>query len=74
MTYRRRLIDNLLDELLKDLPAALLVGPRASGKTTTAQQRARSVVRLDVPGEAAAFRADPDAVLSPLAPPVLLDE
>jgi predicted AAA+ superfamily ATPase len=74
MPYRRRLIDHLLDELLEDLPAVLLVGPRASGKTTTALQRAQSVVRLDVPGEAAAFRADPDAVLRPLPEPVLLDE
>lgn len=74
MPYRRRLIDSLLDELLEDLPAVLLVGPRASGKTTTALQRAQSVVRLDVPGEAAAFRADPDAVLRPLPEPVLLDE
>jgi len=51
------LLDALLDELLAELPAILLVGPRASGKTTTALQRAQSVIRLDVPGEAAAFRA-----------------
>lgn len=74
MPYRRRLIDGLLDELLPELPAILLVGPRAAGKTTTALQRAGSVVRLDVPGEAAAFRADPDAVLRTLPEPVLLDE
>lgn len=74
MEYRRRLIDSLLNELLAELPAILLVGPRASGKTTTALQRAESVVRLDVPGEAAAFRADPDAVLRTQPEPVLLDE
>jgi uncharacterized protein len=74
MSYRRRLLDGLLDELLPELPAILLVGPRASGKTTTALQRSESVVRLDVPGEAVAFRADPDAVLRGLAEPVLLDE
>jgi predicted AAA+ superfamily ATPase len=74
MPYRRRLIDSLLDELLAELPAILLVGPRAAGKTTTALQRAGSVVRLDVPGEATAFRADPDAVLRTLPEPVLLDE
>jgi predicted AAA+ superfamily ATPase len=74
MEYRRRLIDNLLNELLAELPAILLVGPRASGKTTTALQWAESVVRLDVPGEAAAFRADPDAVLRTQPEPVLLDE
>jgi hypothetical protein len=74
MAYRRRLLDGLLDELLAELPAILLVGPRASGKTTTALQRAQSVIRLDVPGEAAAFRADPDAVLRGMTEPVLLDE
>jgi predicted AAA+ superfamily ATPase len=74
MPYRRRLLDGLLDELLPELPAILLVGPRASGKTTTALQRSGSVVRLDVPGEAIAFRADPDAVLRGLPEPVLLDE
>jgi uncharacterized protein len=74
MPYRRRLVDGLLDELLAELPAVLLVGPRAAGKTTTALQRAGSVVRLDVPGEATAFRADPDAVLRTLPEPVLLDE
>ncbi len=74
MAYRRRLLDGLLDELLAELPAILVVGPRGSGKTTTALQRAGSVVRLDVPGQAAAFRADPDAVLRGLEEPVLLDE
>lgn len=72
--YRRRHLDRLLDELLGELPALLLVGPRAAGKTTTALRRCRSVVRLDVPGQAAAFRADPDAVLAGLAEPVLIDE
>jgi predicted AAA+ superfamily ATPase len=74
MEYRHRLIDGMLNELLTELPAVLLVGPRASGKTTTALQWAESVVRLDVPGEAAAFRADPDAVLRTQPEPVLLDE
>lgn len=74
MTYRPRLLDGLLDELLSELPAILLVGPRASGKTTTALQRSASVIRLDVPGEAGAFAADPDAVLRGAVEPVLLDE
>ena len=74
MAYRRRLLDNVLDDLLAELPAILIVGPRASGKTTTALQRAQSVIRLDMPGEAAAFRADPDAILRGMTGPVLLDE
>jgi uncharacterized protein len=74
MAYRRRLIDGLLDDLMRDLPAILLVGPRAAGKTTTAQQRAASLIRLDVPAEAGAFRADPDAILRGSKEPMLLDE
>jgi predicted AAA+ superfamily ATPase len=72
--YRRRLIDPLLDELLLELPALLVLGPRASGKTTTLSRRAATVVRLDVEAEAAAFIADPDAALRGLREPVLLDE
>ncbi len=60
--------------MLSELPAVLLVGPRATGKTTTAARHARTVVRLDEPGEAVAFRADPDAALRQFPEPVLLDE
>jgi Predicted ATPase (AAA+ superfamily) len=73
-TYRPRLIDPLINDLLASLPAVSLLGPRASGKTTTALQHARTVIRLDRPGTAAVFRADPDAALRGLAEPVLLDE
>ncbi|MGH3545489.1 MAG: hypothetical protein ACRDPW_06145 [Mycobacteriales bacterium] len=59
--YRKRLVDQLLTELLAALPAVSLLGPRACGKTTTALRHARTVVRLDRAEEASAFRADPDA-------------
>lgn len=72
--YRPRAVDQLIARLLAELPALLIVGPRASGKTTTTLRHAKSVVRLDHPAEAAAFRADPDAALRGLAEPVLLDE
>lgn len=72
--YLPRLVDPLIDELLAELPALLLVGPRATGKTTTAARHATTIVRLDREAEAAAFRADPDAALRNLAEPVLLDE
>lgn len=72
--YRRRLVDPLLDELLEQLPAVLVVGPRTAGKTTTLTRRAKTVVRLDRRLRAAAFEADPDAALRDLAEPVLLDE
>ncbi len=72
--YIPRLVDQGIDELLKEVPAILLVGPRATGKTTTARRFARTVVRLDSEVEAVAFRADPDAALRGLDEPVLLDE
>ncbi len=56
------------------LPAVMLVGPRASGKTTSARRHARSVVRLDRPQEASPFRDDPDTLLASFDQPVLLDE
>jgi predicted AAA+ superfamily ATPase len=72
--YQHRLVDQLLDELLAELPALLVVGPRAAGKTTTASRHAATVIHLDEPAQAAAFRADPDAALRGLDEPVLLDE
>jgi predicted AAA+ superfamily ATPase len=73
-SYRPRLVDGRLRELLKAVPAVAITGPRAAGKTTTARQHAASEVRLDQPLRAEAFRADPDAALSGRAEPVLLDE
>lgn len=73
-TYRRRLVDLLLDDLLTELPAVMVLGARAAGKTTTLARRAATTVDLTVPGEAVAFDADPDAALRGLDEPVLLDE
>lgn len=72
--YRPRLVDALLGELLAEMPALFLTGPRATGKTTTAARLARTVVRLDREAEAVAFRADPDAALRGMPEPILLDE
>jgi uncharacterized protein len=72
--YIPRLADTRVEELFAELPALLMVGPRAAGKTTTARRHARTVVRLDRDAEAGAFRADPDVALRALQTPVLLDE
>lgn len=58
-TYRTRLADRLMDELLEQLSALFVVGPRASGKTTTASRRARTSIGLD---------GGPRLVLSRLTP------
>lgn len=72
--YRSRLIDPVLEEVMAGLPAVLLVGPRGSGKTTTARRFANTFVRLDREREASPFRADPDELLASLETPVLIDE
>ncbi|MFT4216946.1 MAG: DUF4143 domain-containing protein [Micropruina sp.] len=72
--YLPRYVDRALDLLLDELPALMLVGPRGCGKTTTALRRARSVLRLDRPEQASAFRGSPDAVLATYPTPVLIDE
>ena len=73
-TYLPRLVDDLITQVMAGLPAVLLVGPRACGKTTTAVRHAQTVVRLDREDEAAAFKANPDSALARLPEPVLLDE
>ena len=72
--YLPRLVDWLLDDLLADHPAVLLVGPRACGKTTTARRHSAGRLRLDRPAEASVARADPDAVLAAGPFPLLIDE
>lgn len=73
-TYLPRLVDEPLARTLERFPAVLVTGPRAVGKTTTAQRLTRNVVRLDRAREAEAFRDDPDVALSVIDEPVLLDE
>ena len=72
--YKERAADHLIGDLLTELPALLIVGPRATGKTTTASRHAATTIRLDRPGEAVAFQADPDSALRGLKEPILLDE
>ena len=74
MTHIYRRADALIEALVLEEPGVMVLGPRATGKTTSASRFARTIVRLDEPARAAAFRADPDAALRGLDEPVLLDE
>ena len=47
--YRKRIADILLEEKLEAMGAVLIEGPKACGKTTTAEQQARSILYMDDP-------------------------
>jgi predicted AAA+ superfamily ATPase len=67
-------LDALLTDRLASAGAVLLEGPKACGKTFTAEQQAASRVYLDTDEQArAALGVDPALVLSG-APPQLADE
>ena len=73
ISYRRRIVDDELDELMPGLAALALEGPKAVGKTETASQRASTVYRLDEPGQLDVAGADPRRLLEG-NPPILIDE
>lgn len=73
MPYACRIIDTQLDELLQQIAAISIEGPKGVGKTATAQRRAKSVFRLDDVTHRQIVAASP-AVALEAAPPVLLDE
>ena len=66
-------MDRELDELLAQLPAVAIEGPKAVGKTETASRRANSIHQLDDPAQRAIVEADPERVLTG-EPPLLIDE
>ena len=49
MGYRKRIADRLLEEKLDAMGAVLIEGPKACGKTTTAEQQAKSILYMDDP-------------------------
>lgn len=72
--YRPRVVDAVLADRLASAGAVLIEGPKACGKTFTAEQQAASRVYLDTDDQArAALSIDPSLVLSG-DPPQLIDE
>ena len=49
MEYRKRIADEILKDKLEAMGAVLIEGPKACGKTTTAEQQAKSVLYMDDP-------------------------
>jgi uncharacterized protein len=73
MSYRRRIVDAELDDLFGEVPAIALDGPKGVGKTTTAEQRAMGLAKLDSKSVREAIAADPEVILR-RPRPLLLDE
>lgn len=74
VAYLPRVVDSVLAERLSSAGAVLVEGPKACGKTFTAEQQAASRVYLDTDDQArAALGVDPSLVLSG-DPPQLIDE
>ncbi len=72
--YLPRIADAALSEVLAAHPATLLIGPRATGKTTTGLTFATESVRLGNAAEAASIAADPFVALQARKSPFLIDE
>jgi uncharacterized protein len=74
VAYRARVVDAVLADRLLSSGAVLIEGPKACGKTLTAEQQAASRVYLDIDDQArVALGVDPALVLSG-DPPQLIDE
>ena len=77
MNYRERIADKMLHEKLDAMGAVLIEGPKACGKTTTAEQQAKSVIYIDDPTKQAQYKLMAQTNIGALldgATPRLLDE
>lgn len=73
MKYEPRIIDKPLADNLKELPAILVEGAKAVGKTATTSRLAKTIMSLDNPQIKMLLRNNPDAILKSNKP-VLIDE
>ncbi len=71
--YVRRVVDDELDDLLTGLAAISIEGPKGVGKTATAEVRAATTYRLDLPSELQVVQAGPDRLVTG-PQPILIDE
>lgn len=77
MSYLPRIADNQLEERLKAFGAVLIEGPKWCGKTTTAEQISKSIIRMQDPDmreEYAATAASKPSLLLLGDTPRLIDE
>lgn len=73
MSYVRRILDDVLDELFPHLAAIAIEGAKGVGKTATGTQRAKSVLTLTSAQQREVLIANLDHITQ-IPPPVLIDE
>ena len=78
MSYIKRNLENIVNQVTKEYPVVLVTGPRQVGKTTMLQKlmegTKRGYVSLDDLNERALAKSDPELFLQLHKPPVLIDE
>ena len=77
MRYLSRVADKMLQERLETFGAVLIEGPKWTGKTTTAEQQAKSVIKLQDPDKAEEYlttAATKPSLLLKGEQPKLIDE
>lgn len=77
MKYLSRIADKILQERLETFGAILIEGPKWTGKTTTAEQHAKSVIKLQDPDKATEYlttAATKPSLLLKGEKPKLIDE
>lgn len=77
MEYTPRVADRQLQDLLQAMGAVLIEGPKACGKTTTAEQHAQSIIYMDDPTRQLQYRQTAQTDISLLlqgTTPRLIDE
>ena len=57
MSYLKRISDKVLSERLEAFGAVLIEGPKWCGKTTTAEQQAKSVIKMQDPDMSSEYLA-----------------
>lgn len=75
--YKKRILDSLLERKLKGIGAVLIEGPKWCGKTTTAEEKASSVLYMNDPKKSGTYlqlaKMSPDVLLTGDTPR-LIDE
>ena len=65
--YFPRIFDETLKETLNCVGAVAIVGPKWCGKTTTAEQQAKSAIKMQDPGQSPGYLVTADMDWRPIA-------